>query len=127
MSSYQHIPTHFIPTYLPSSTYLPVLIPKYQYIFAADRGANISLVSTAMTSLTDISNRAKRTYGDYVKCVVGIEPTEDIYAEIGITIIILVIVHTSQGKLRSMPFEVLAASNPSHYIFIALAHGFYLY
>ena len=41
MSSYQHIPTH---VNLPLSTYLPVPIPKYQYIIAADPGAGIGLV-----------------------------------------------------------------------------------
>ena len=43
MSSYQHIPTH---VNLPLSTYLPVPIPKYQYIIAEDQGAGISLVWT---------------------------------------------------------------------------------
>ena len=41
MSSYQHIPTH---VNLPSSTYLAVPIPKYQYIIAADPRAGIVLV-----------------------------------------------------------------------------------
>ena len=41
MTTYQHIPTH---VNLPSSTYLPLPIPKYQYIIAADPGAGISLV-----------------------------------------------------------------------------------
>ena len=40
-SSYKHIPTN---VNLPSSTYLPVPIPKYQYIIAADPGAGIGLV-----------------------------------------------------------------------------------
>ena len=42
MSSYQHIPTH---VNLPLSAYLPVPIPKYQYIIAANPGAGIGLVS----------------------------------------------------------------------------------
>ena len=41
MSTYQHIPTH---VNLPSSTYLPLPIPKYQYIIATDPGYGISLV-----------------------------------------------------------------------------------
>ena len=62
MSIYQCLPTYMstylyvylpiclptfikLPTYtnLPSSTYLTLLIPKYQYIIAADPGAGISL------------------------------------------------------------------------------------
>ena len=42
--TYQPISTyHHLPTYLP--TYLPLPIPKYQYIIAADPGASIGLVS----------------------------------------------------------------------------------
>ena len=41
MSAYQHIQTH---VNLPSSTYIPVPIPKYQYIIAAEPGAGIGLV-----------------------------------------------------------------------------------
>ena len=37
----QHIPTH---VYLPSSTYLPLPIPKYQYRIDANPGAGIGLV-----------------------------------------------------------------------------------
>ena len=41
MSSYQHMPTQ---VNLPSSTYLPVPIPKYPYIIAAGLRAGIGLV-----------------------------------------------------------------------------------
>ena len=41
LSTYQHIPTH---VNLPSSTYLPLPIPKYQYIIATDPGYGIRLV-----------------------------------------------------------------------------------
>ena len=41
MYTSQNITTH---VNLPSSTYLPLPIPKYQYIIAADSGAGIGLV-----------------------------------------------------------------------------------
>ena len=43
-----------IPTYvnLPSSTYLPLPIPKYQYIIATDLGAGIGLVVDSPLVLT---------------------------------------------------------------------------
>ena len=43
-----------IPTYvnLPSSTYLPLPIPKYQYIIATDLGAGIGLVLLRVQSQT---------------------------------------------------------------------------
>ena len=45
MSSYQHIPTNVnIPLSTSLPTYLPVPIPKYQYIIVADPGAGIGLV-----------------------------------------------------------------------------------
>ena len=40
-STYQHIPTY---VNLPSSVYLSLPLPKYQYIIAADPGAGIGLV-----------------------------------------------------------------------------------
>ena len=41
MSTCQHIPTN---VNLPSSTYLPLPIPQYQYRIVADPGAGIGLV-----------------------------------------------------------------------------------
>ena len=40
-TTYQHVPTY---VNLPSSIYLSLLIPKYQYIIAADPEASIGLV-----------------------------------------------------------------------------------
>ena len=56
MSTYQHIPTYIN---LPSSTYLPLPIPKYHYIIAANPGASIGLV----TNLRFLLNfRAPKSY-----------------------------------------------------------------
>ena len=48
MSIYQQIPTY---VNLPSSTYLPLPIPKYQYIIAADLGVGIGLVITRVFTI----------------------------------------------------------------------------